>query len=123
MNTLPVVVSVPLALLMAASVTWVMAESLRRTHARGTRGRFVWASVERPTRYPAIAYLLVSAVLNARVYEDWVMFLLNCMGVGLQVALLQEKRRDGEDDDFWTGFSDKLAALFGHQVAQGRVKS
>lgn len=111
MSPLPIVVAVPLALLMVCSVTWIAAETMRRMHARGTRGRYVWASVERPTRYPAMAYLLVSAVLNARVYDDWFMFALNCMGVGLQIALIQDKKKNGEDDDFWKSFGEKLSAF------------
>ena len=106
---LPAVVAVPLMLLMVCAVTWMLAEVLRRSHARGTRGRFIWASVERPTRYPAIAYLVISAVLNARVFDDWLMFCLDAVGVAVQVALVAEKRRDGEDDDFWTGFGHRLS--------------
>ena len=111
MNKLPLVVAVPLMLLMMCSVVWMLAEVLRRSHARGTRGRYIWASVERPTRYPAIAYLAISAVLNARVYDDWLMFCFDGVGIAVQILLVAEKKRDGDDDDYWHSFSERLGSF------------
>lgn len=110
-DEIPVVVKLVLIVLTTASFAWIAGEVMRRAHARGTRGRYVWASVERATRYPAILYLLVSAVLNVTVFDDWLMLAFNGVGVALHVALIQEKKRNGEDDDYWTTFKDRLRSF------------
>lgn len=117
-EVLPVVVQIPLFISMICAFLWAAGEVMRRSFARGTRGRYVWASVERACRWPGIAFLAFSAVLNATVFDDLLMFMFNGVGIALHVVLLQEKKRNGEDDDFWTGAGDKIRGfLTGDKLA------
>lgn len=109
---IPVVVKVILIVLTFASMAWIAGEVMRRTYSKGTHARYVWSSVERTARYPAILYLLVSAILNATVFKDWPMFGLDGLGVAIHLMLIEEKKRHGEDDDFWTTFKDRMRSLF-----------
>lgn len=108
--TISLGVSLLLDVLMVASAVWAAAEVMRRAAVRGTRARYVWASVERAARIPAIAYLVTFAGLNASVLGDWLMFCVDCVGIALHLALIENKRRNGSDDDFWTGLGKRIGA-------------
>lgn len=114
---LPVVVALVLAVAMAMAVMWVIAEIGRRSAVRGSRQRYYWATVEHGLRYPAMAYLAISAVLDVRVYHDWLTGALALVGLALTIWMRHEKRRDGEDDDYWGDMSKSRGAAAGAKPA------
>lgn len=110
MRDLHPVVSLSLLLGFVAATLWIFAEVARRYAARGTRPRWYWAGVERSLRYPAGYYLSMSTLLDLR-YHQWLTFLCGCVGVALWLLLLLEKKRDGEDEDFWSDVAKKVHDL------------
>lgn len=106
--------SLVLAVSLGLCVIWVAAETLLRMHGRGTRGRYIWSSVERPTRYPALLYLLLSIVTALREGTlFWILVSLASLGLWLFVRW---ERRDDDDDDYWKGFGKRLVQSMGRQA-------
>lgn len=98
------------------ALVWSTTEMMRRMYLSGSRGRFVMATVEHATRYPAGIYLVVSAFCEFRFGSmTWSAF--QTVGFGLWCGILAEKRHHGEDDDFWTGFGDRMRKLLGPRFA------
>lgn len=107
MSNLPPVISLALLVGVVAAVIWVFAETGRRMSVRGSRSRYVWASAERATRWPALLYLAISAVVEFSVGLAWI-GLLDCVGVALWIWVLHEKQKNGDDDDFWGDLKKRL---------------
>lgn len=110
MTLLPPLLSLLLMTGMVASFGWIAAEVARRASVRGSRPRYVWASVERALRYPALVYFSISAAIESVFYKDWLLFATACAGVALWMVLWHEKKRDGDDDDFWTSLKKRIQA-------------
>lgn len=114
-DQLPVALRLLFVLLTVASILWITAEVMRRRYARGTRGRYVWASVERALRWPTLVNMLVAAALD-QAAGDWAMFALDGLGVAAFLLVYQEKRRHGDDDDFWTDLPSKVKGMLSRKV-------
>lgn len=107
MHNLHPYISLILLVGVAAAMGWIAAETARRYAARGTRPRYVWAGVERMFRWPAGIYLGMSAI-TWLAYDQYLYFLMDTIGVALWLWVLYEKRRDGDDEDFWTAAAQKM---------------
>ena len=119
MSSLPPVFSLILALTMVTSVIWIFAEMSRRLSVPGGVHRFYWASIEHACRYPAGAYLVMSGSVELQ-FGSTLQFVIDALGVGLWLWLWWEKKRDGEDDDFWSQLNKKIrtwAAGLGPRLA------
>lgn len=84
-----------------AAVT-VVADWMRQMSARGTYGRYIWATVEHVTVYPMVVGVFLLVVENVA-KRDWLW-----VGVGLATALyyvylLVRFLRDNDDDWFNSG--------------------
>lgn len=104
MSDLPTLASLGLVVGVVAAMTWICSETLRRMHARGTRGRYVWASAARATKWPALGYLLLSACVEVT-YGSRAMAALPMTGVGLWLWVHHESR-DDDDDNLWDDLAD-----------------
>ena len=115
METINPIISIALMATLAFAVIWVSALIGVRVGLKGSHHRYVWSSVERVTRYPAGFYLIISAWLE---WTHGVKYLALCqmVGVALWVCLAEERRRNGDNDDFWSDLKKKIAN-FGHRTA------
>src|SRR5690606_15889423 len=66
---LPPLIALMLASGAACSFLWIGAEIGRRTSVKGSQPRYVWASIERGLRYPALLYFSISAAVEAAIYK------------------------------------------------------
>lgn len=117
--------SLMLGILTGCAAVWILSEAGRRMTVRGTKQRYVLASIEHGTRYPAVFYMVMSVFLEF-FYGDLAMGLLNCITVALWAALFVEKKRNGEDDDWFNDQSKKLrkrlaSMSFGRRTAAGTI--
>ena len=102
MSTLPPILSLLLMVGVAASTVWILTETGRRLSVRGSRPRYVYASAERATRWPALFFLTMSSVLSFK-FGDVTMGAAQAIGVALWITIWWERKRAGDDDeDFWT---------------------
>jgi hypothetical protein len=107
---LPPLISVLLTLGASSGISWVLIETFRRTTIPGSRPRYIAAGFERALRYPAGAWLLISAVVNFH-YGYWPEMAINVLGAATWGVVLVEKRHHGDDDDFWSDLSKKIRNL------------
>ncbi|KQP63080.1 hypothetical protein ASF47_18895 [Nocardioides sp. Leaf285] len=106
---LPPILSWLLIAGVAASGLWTLSEAGRRCSIRGSKPRYIFASWERPLRWPALLYFVISAVIEARFYQDWVLFVTSCTGIALWLFVTMERSRRGDDDDdFWKKSGKRL---------------
>lgn len=96
-----------LGTLTACAAVWILSEAGRRLTVRGSRQRYVLATIEHGTRYPALFYLVLSVFLEF-FFGDLAIGVLNCVAVALWAAVFYEKRHNGEDDDW---FNDQFKKL------------
>ena len=117
---LPPIVSLFLAILLASSVLWALGEAGRRYSVRGSARRYVFASIERALRWPALAYFAVSATLELSWYRDYFLVFTSCAGMALWGVLYWDRKRNGDDDDFWSTLKSRLkASSLGRRTALG----
>lgn len=116
MSDIPPLASLLLLCLMPASVLWVVCLVGRLRTVRGSRPRYVYASGERGLRYPALAYLAASAVVDAQ-YGSWTYAIIDAVGIAIWVTVIA--RYGNDDDDFWKQTKKKLARAITHGRTAG----
>jgi hypothetical protein len=85
-------------------VGWIFAAAAGAMAARGTRPRYVLATVERTLRYPAIIARLMFLTIGV-MGRDWASVAWDSAGLAFMVVVIWKL---GDHDDFWTGKGKKL---------------
>lgn len=97
---------VTLGLCSACSMVNLMCGAFRRSFVKGSRPRYIVATIQRITMWPGLLAFLVAAGLAARDRAWWDLF---CAGGGCACwVLFYLWQKDDDDDDWFKGAKKRL---------------